>query len=243
MNRYTFGVDLGQVSDPTAFSILDERMSQARAQDPSDIAIGAPGRRLFSRTYQLRQLERPPLGTAYPEIVRNVKDLLSTPQLRDQTDLVVDATGVGRPVIDDMREKGLNPIPVIITFGNAGRDVIMGDDGYFRVPKVDVMSSLQVLFGSHRLEYPEVLNDKSGINLIPVWLTEMERFRMKITKSGNMTYEAWRETDHDDIVLSIAISCWWILYSRPKDEVYVSNSEPEEPYNPHDSIRRARIRR
>jgi hypothetical protein len=242
VNRFTVGLDLGQVSDPSAIAILDERIETKRSMGLDDSRIMNPGREIISRVYHLRHLERPPLGTAYTEIVRGMVDLMNNPMLEGQSDLIVDATGVGRPVIQVMQESGLRPIPVIITFGEAGKDIVMGEDGYFRVPKVDIMSSLQVLFGSRRLQYPEELRDKEGTNLVPVWLQEMERFRMKTTKSGNMTYEAWRETDHDDIVLSIAIQCWWIIYSRPKEEERRLIEEPEEPYNPHSSLKSVRKR-
>ena len=32
---------------------------------------------------------------------------------------------------------------------------------------------------------------------------------MKITTAGNDTYEAWRESDHDDLVLAAAFACWY----------------------------------
>jgi hypothetical protein len=243
MNRFTIGLDLGQVSDPTALSTLDERLDLKTVQSPEEAMLGAKGKKIYSRSYHLRQLERPPLGTSYPEIVRWIQDIVNNPILAGQTDLVVDATGVGRPVIQIMQEAGLNPIPVVITFGEIGKDVVMGDDGYFRVPKVDIMASLQVLFGSSRLRYPEVIYDRQGVNLVPVWLHEMEQFKMKRTRAGNMTYEAWRESDHDDIVLSIAISCWWILYSRPKEEIHESQPEVEEEYNPHAVMRSVLKRR
>jgi hypothetical protein len=175
MNRFTIGLDLGQVSDPTALSTLDERLDLKTVQSPEEAMLGAKGKKIYSRSYHLRQLERPPLGTSYPEIVRWIQDIVNNPILAGQTDLVVDATGVGRPVIQIMQEAGLNPIPVVITFGEIGKDVVMGDDGYFRVPKVDIMASLQVLFGSSRLRYPEVIYDRQGVNLVPVWLHEMEQ--------------------------------------------------------------------
>ncbi len=30
-----------------------------------------------------------------------------------------------------------------------------------------------------------------------------------MSSAGNDTYEAWRESDHDDLVLAAAIACWW----------------------------------
>jgi hypothetical protein len=32
--------------------------------------------------------------------------------------------------------------------------------------------------------------------------------RVKITASGNEQYGAWREGEHDDLVLAVALACW-----------------------------------
>ena len=35
---------------------------------------------------------------------------------------------------------------------------------------------------------------------------------MKISISGNDTFEAWREKDHDDTVLAVCLACWYAEY-------------------------------
>jgi hypothetical protein len=37
---------------------------------------------------------------------------------------------------------------------------------------------------------------------------ELKNFRMKITAAANVSFEAWREGDHDDVVLAMALVCW-----------------------------------
>jgi hypothetical protein len=37
---------------------------------------------------------------------------------------------------------------------------------------------------------------------------ELESFRVKITASAHETFEAWRERDHDDLVLAVALAAW-----------------------------------
>jgi hypothetical protein len=34
-------------------------------------------------------------------------------------------------------------------------------------------------------------------------------FRVKITTNANDTYEAWREGQHDDLVLGLSMACWY----------------------------------
>src|ERR1700749_4710105 len=64
--------------------------------------------------FRCTHIERAPLGTPYAKVVRYVQKLMALPAYED-VDLVVDATGVGRPVCERMEEEGLLPIPVIIT--------------------------------------------------------------------------------------------------------------------------------
>jgi hypothetical protein len=46
-------------------------------------------------------------------------------------------------------------------------------------------------------------------------------FKVKINiNTGNESFEAWRERDHDDLVLAVALACWFgerhALFQRPK---------------------------
>src|SRR6185437_8939809 len=59
--------------------------------------------------------ERVPLGTPYPGIVAHVGRLLD--KLPAGTELVIDLTGVGRPVFDMFVYSGISPLGVLITAG------------------------------------------------------------------------------------------------------------------------------
>ena len=59
-----------------------------------------------TRTYLLRYLERVPLGTTYPG-VRIVCELVADGGEVRACTLVVDATGVGAPVVDLLRAAGI----------------------------------------------------------------------------------------------------------------------------------------
>jgi hypothetical protein len=37
---------------------------------------------------------------------------------------------------------------------------------------------------------------------------ELLAFRVKVAASANETFEAWRERDHDDLVLAVAVAAW-----------------------------------
>src|ERR1700733_1365100 len=94
--RYVVGVDLGQSHDPTAISCV-------RRLDADD---GDPSRSI----YQVGHLERLPLGTPYPRMVRYAVGMLGSPRLRGKSELVIDYTGVGKPIFDMFEGHGVSPI-------------------------------------------------------------------------------------------------------------------------------------
>ena len=96
--------------------------------------------------FQVGHLERMPLGTPYPGIVAHVGRLLG--KFPARTELVIDVTGVGKPVFEMFTYSGISPLGVLITAGTAEtRDgVICG------VPKLTLVSRLQALLHQGRLK-------------------------------------------------------------------------------------------
>jgi hypothetical protein len=118
--------------------------------------------------------------------------------LSRHTRLVVDATGVGRPVVDLLRAARLDPLPVVIT----GGDTESHEDGFWRVPKRDLVSRLQVVLQAKRITFAEGMRD------VQILVQELLNFQVKITTNAHDTYGAWREGTHDDYVLAVAIAVW-----------------------------------
>lgn len=187
------GLDLGQAADYTAISAVEIVREQAEPD-----SMGNPQ---FDTYYDVRHLQRFELNTSYPAIVKRVVSMLETAQLKDQYRLVPDATGVGRPVVDLFRQEKVRMTPVSITFGS--HETFNGETGFWDVPKKELVSNLQILFGNRRLRFASGLQEKDAV------VKELVNFKIKITKAGNDTYEAWREGEHDDLVLSIAIAAWY----------------------------------
>jgi hypothetical protein len=217
MSNYVVGLDLGQAQDYTALTVL-EKLPQV-AQEPQT-------RREGNLTYtgmvqvekpahfHVRHLERYELGTLYPAIVDKVKGMLQTPALRGAK-LVVDGTGVGRPVVDMFRAAKLNPVAVLIT----GGDVVNHEGGYWRVPKRDLVGAVQVPLQDKRLKFAE------GLPLVPTLVNEMFNFKVKITENAHDTYRAWREGQHDDLILSVMLAAWWAQRPVPKNDIPASNGK------------------
>jgi hypothetical protein len=190
--RFFVGLDLGQAQDYTALAVL-QRPLVHRSDPPS----------LRRPAYALRHLHRFLLGTPYPEVVKAVLGLLRMPPLTGSV-LVIDQTGVGRPVVDLLAD-GLRDrvtctfFPITIT---AGHEATLGEGGGLRVPKKELVAAVQVLLQSRRLHVARSLADA------PVLVRELENFRVKVTASAHETVEAWRERDHDDLVLAVALAAW-----------------------------------
>lgn len=217
--RFFVGIDLGQISDFTAISIAEQVAGPPRERIREQTRMAYPmrgGAAVQVReevkvteptcTYQIGYLERAPLGTPYPNIVEHVTALLTTPPLTGNiwaggnAVLVVDYTGVGRPIVDLLRKAETYPVAVSITGGTA---VTTPGARTFGVPKRDLVAALQVGLQSGRLKIA------AGLKEAAVLTAELVNFRMKQTTTGQDTYEAWREGQHDDLVLAVAIAIWY----------------------------------
>ena len=76
-------------------------------------------------------------------------------------------------------------------------------DGAYHVPKKDLVAALEVPFDRDRLKIAE------GLELWSVLKEELQTFRMKQNpKSSHVSFEHWRESEHDDLVLAVAMASW-----------------------------------
>jgi len=214
------GLDLGQSKDYTAIAVVEQALWlpeaaawQIVAPEHGWVSPAALGRiqREQARSFwrerpsrpglSVRHLERFPLGTSYPDIVRRVTGLLATAPLADAAvTLVVDATGVGSPVVDLLHEAGLAPIATTIT---AGSSALFDGNGAVTVPKRDLVSAMAVLLESRRLKIAEGLPEAATL------VKELQEFKRRITPAGHEQMASWRESVHDDLVLAVALACWW----------------------------------
>jgi Terminase RNaseH-like domain len=177
---YTVGADLGQSQDPTAICVV--RRFEETGHKP---------------IFQVGHLERLPLGTSYPNVVAHVAALIARPEIRGKCELVIDFTGVGRPVFDMFRVQGVAPIGVNITGGTA----ISHEGLIWSVPKGHLISRVQALLHEGRLKIHADLPDATAL------VSELQSFRVEYTDSGYMRFNA-RVGAHDDLVLALAIALW-----------------------------------
>jgi hypothetical protein len=203
--KYFVGVDLGQTTDPTAICVLE-------VLDVPNIEAG----QIYSEVpfhptaFHVRHLERLKLGMSYVEQAGYIHQMMHTAPLTKAT-LVVDQTGVGRPVVDLFRKAGLKPIGVTITAGDSTtREKLQPDD--WHVAKLTLVSRLQAALHSGDLKIAADLPETAAL------VSELQDFKATFTQTGYARFGA-REGKHDDLVLATAIALWWSKESTKRQTV------------------------
>ena len=190
--NYVIGIDLGQVYDYSALSIV-ERLVESNAPN-----LG----RLTSREHHhVRYLKRWQRQTPYKEVVADTGRLIQLGRLQDAV-IILDATGVGREVAElFMQAHRLGrlgtywPRAYVITGGRETTDTL--------VPKRELVGKMQTLLQGERFKVAD------SLEWADVLRKELLNFRVKQTPTGQETYESAREADHDDLVLAVALACWF----------------------------------
>ena len=86
--------------------------------------------------------------------------------------------------------------------------------GYWHVPKKELVGTVQAILGTNRLEIaPKLVHATTLVH-------ELKNFSYKISQqTAHVSYSAWRERDHDDLVLALALACW--AGERARQELWV----------------------
>lgn len=196
---YYLGLDCGQAKDYSALSILRQERER----------------------YDVVHLERLPLDMPYPQQIKKVFQIMNKkPLLRANKVLAIDYTGVGRPIWDLAKDRGLNPIGIAIQGGN---NVSWNEDRTrASVPKRDLIAGLQIAAQNDNLKVA------CNLEFGPVLAEELQSFKVKIDpRTAHDSYGAWREGSHDDLILSCAIALWTAqnYYEKPNIAIarYISS--------------------
>lgn len=204
---YYVGLDFGAALDYTALAVAQrqqetdlERRRRLQAHEEAKPPV-----------YDVRHLERFPLGTSYPAIVESVCALLTTaPLVGSSIRLLVDDTGVGAPVVNLLKRARLGTYPVTMTI-TAGFAVTR-EASHYIVPKRDVISATKVLLQSERLRFAEGLPETQTL------VKELLAYQPRMDPQPADSLAGWREGVYDDLVLAVAMICWDALtnYHGPR---------------------------
>jgi hypothetical protein len=194
---FYLGLDLGQKRDHSAVAIVERRDQYLAFQPQTNYDL------------LVRHVERVPLGTPYPAIVAGVRKLSETDELAGQCSVVVDATGVGAPVVDLLKRAQLNGrlYPVTITGGERERE----SGGVWSVPKRDLIAGVEVALEKGQLRIAKNLRDAGSLirELMDVKSTTKQ-------STGRIRYGADGCRQHDDLVIALALACW--AARRPRNQ-------------------------
>ena len=188
-SRCFIGLDLGQGAEPTALAVV---------QRPAPYVAGTP-----RPPYALRHLKRFAPGTPYAEVVAFLIDLLHAPNVPGAA-VGVDQTGVGRAVLelinDGLRDRVTCKV-FAVTLTN-GVEAATGELGGWYIPKKELVGALLVLLQTRRLQMPRELPETSTL------VRELQNFRMRPALAGGKAELAWRDGEHDDLVLALGLAAW-----------------------------------
>jgi len=197
------GLDLGQAQDFSALAII-ESVRIVTTSKKADEEVNCENTKDVLTELNCIHLQRWQLRTSYPSIVADTVRMINSldpSRIPDRKPvLAVDATGVGAPVIDlfkrERMKATLKPIQII---GGAN---VSSEFGMTRVPKRDLVSTVQVYLQNGRLKIAEQLPEAETLT------RELQNFSVKITDAANDIYGAWREGTHDDLVLAASLALW-----------------------------------
>lgn len=193
-SRFYVGLDVGQSVDPSALAVV-ERVTVPELQPGRRYMFAGATAVPWTTTLRLRHLERLPLKMNYVAQAKHVARMMDTAPLRTNARLFVDATGVGRGVVDLMRREGLRFTGVTITAGDSATTV----GGNWRVSKLSLVSALQAKVHSEQLRIPRGLPESQAL------VEELQAFQTTFSAAGNAQFGA-REGRHDDLVLAVAMA-------------------------------------
>jgi hypothetical protein len=190
------GLDLGQRQDYSALAVVERRERGTRVAHLPWMERREDG----EGTLVVRHLERMKLGTPYTQVVRRVVEVMRHGALGGPRRLVVDATGVGMPVVDMLRASrpGCEIAAVLITGGQGERF----DGKVWHVPKLDLLARLQGLLEQKRLRISRRMRESGTL------VRELTDMRSTRRASGRLRVGADGSGEHDDLALAVALAVW-----------------------------------
>jgi hypothetical protein len=182
--EFFIGVDLGKLRDYTAIAVI-ERYFKSTGYD------AVYHREAFESRTVLRMLEQVRLGTSYPAVVNRISELIAKLSVKGRCTAIVDATGVGQPVVDALRTQELDCdlIPVTITGGDHSTKI----SGGVTIPKSELLVSLQMTVANEELRIP------SQLPLRRTLVDELTKIGRNLRAVGS---------GHDDLVMALSLACW-----------------------------------
>jgi len=232
LNEYIMAWDIAQKRDFTT-GIVVKRSTEII---PGSDILKSPDRsKVYADIVAIDKFNNVP----YTQVADIIENRMGHVDLRNSCDLLVDGTGIGAAVVDLLREKGLNPNPIVFTGGGQVREVTAPFGTVFKnspgqlsplkiirelhVPKNDLSAAGKILMEQDRVSVVP------GLRWGEDFKTQMLAFRGKVNeRTGRKKYEAETEGDHDDMVVTYLMIAWWILRGGTKSEERILPAAQDE---------------
>jgi hypothetical protein len=206
------GVDVGQRVDPTAIAVCEregdrylvrhlERLKLGTSYPDVASRVGEVYRGILSRQgARLSEEQRHAAVSGDYHGYATPEELLAE-RAKADTFVVVDATGVGTPVIDLIRERGgindYNLTGCFFTYGDKlngqlGRKEASVGKGY-------LVSRLQALIQSKRIQLPHTAEARALAE-------ELLVYEIHVDENANAKYGAFKVGTHDDLVTALGLA-------------------------------------
>jgi hypothetical protein len=191
-NKYFIVLDLGRRRDHSAIAVV-ERVEQVAPRESARV-----------KGVLVRYVERVPLGTSYLEVVERVREIATDYWVKGNCSVVVDATGVGEPVVDMLRQAKLGCEIVAVTITGGDRENDAGSTSLAprcSVPKRDLIEGLQVLLEMKQL--------RIAADIPHLQTLVKELLDMRVTLRGvRVRIGAEGPGEHDDLAIALALAVW-----------------------------------
>jgi hypothetical protein len=124
--------------------------------------------------------------------------------------MAIDQTGVGRTIVDTFRPLySLADIRAITL--TMGQTVHWNNRSQY-VPKLELAGVIQTLLQTKRIRFAKGPETQELVN-------ELQNFQVRAPATRAEDFESWRERDHDDLFLAVAMACWLGEKCPPAAEV------------------------
>ncbi len=188
------GLDLGQQRDHTAIVVLERQRRHRYLVGPDKEML-------------VRAAERLPLGIAYPEIVEIVRHVVRFANAKlgpqETCQLAVDATGVGKPVVDLLQAAKLGCWMTAVTITSGDKQHRRtGESSAMNVPKQNLMAGLQLALEQGELRIAKKMGSAGMLT------RELLDVRMSQRGLAAMQFGAEGAGRHDDLVVALALAVW-----------------------------------
>lgn len=201
------GVDLAQLQDYSALAVVhvdieEKETGPATGSRRFDTIARIP---IMSIVHLDRWQQLP-----YRDSLEKIRRVLAHPSLvLDDIELIMDESGVGKPVVELAWDIGLRPTGITITGGEVSR---VAEDGRLLVPRKELLSAVVLAYEQDQVKIPKELPLRAELE------KELLNLQVRVRRSNRESIDSVSE--HDDIAMALSLAVWSALNEFSTEMVY-----------------------